>query len=55
MVRYSVIIPSYNDGRLLLRCLNSLCALPEIAGELEIVVALDGSTDNSAELLGPGL
>ncbi len=51
MIRYSVIVPTYNDGTLLLRCLRSLEQLPQCAGELEIVIAIDGSTDDTRELL----
>jgi len=53
-VDYSVIIPSYNDGPRLARCLDSLCRLTAPAGSWEVVVALDGSTDGSRELLERG-
>ncbi len=53
-MRGSVILPSYNDGRLLARCLYSLCDT-RLDGGLEIVVALDGSTDGSAEMLRRGM
>lgn len=50
----SIIIPSYNDGALLARCLDSLLSTrPE--GDIEVVVALDGSTDGSPELLRRGM
>lgn len=49
----SVIIPSYNDGALLARCLDSL--VPQrLAVDWEVVVALDGSRDGSRELLARG-
>jgi GT2 family glycosyltransferase len=50
----SIIIPSYNDGPLLARCLDSLCGLQAPAGSWEVVVALDGSRDGSAAMLGRG-
>ncbi len=53
-MRGSVILPSYNDGRLLARCLYSLCDT-RLDGGLEIVVVLDGSTDGSVEMLRRGL
>jgi GT2 family glycosyltransferase len=51
---FSVIIPSYNDGALLARCLQSLCRL-DTDQRWELVVALDGSTDGSAALLRRGM
>ena len=51
MSRVSVVIPSYNDGGKLERCLDSLARLNPLPGGHEIIVALDGSTDGSAEML----
>ena len=51
----SIIIPSYNDGPLLARCLDSLLHLEAPAGSWEVVVALDGSSDGSSALLRRGL
>jgi len=51
----SIIIPSYNDGPLLARCLDSLLRLEAPGTTWEVVVALDGSTDGSASLLRRGL
>ena len=45
---YSVIIPVYNSGKTIERCLDSLMAQAE--GLAEIILVNDGSTDNSAEL-----
>jgi GT2 family glycosyltransferase len=47
----SVIIPSFNDGVLLARCLRSLNALSSSRDSFEVVVTLDGSWDGSSELL----
>ncbi len=47
----SVIIITYNRARLLKRCLDSLLA-QAAAGAAEIIVVNNGSTDNTAELLG---
>lgn len=51
----SVIVPSYDDGAKLARCLDSLAALDPPEGGFEVVVALDGSRDGSRELLARGL
>jgi GT2 family glycosyltransferase len=51
----SIIIPSYNDGPLLARCLDSLLHLEAPAGSWEVVVALDGSRDGSDALVRRGL
>lgn len=53
-MEFSVIIPSYNDGALLARCLHSLCHL-KTDKRWELVVALDGSTDGSAAMLRRGM
>lgn len=45
---YSVIIPVYNAGKTIERCLNSLMTQAE--GLAEIILIDDGSTDNSAQL-----
>lgn len=45
----SIIIPNYNSGKLLLRCINSI--LKETSDDYEIVIVDDGSTDNSIQLL----
>jgi len=53
-VDFSIIIPSYNDGPLLARCLGSLCHL-QTPRTWEVVVALDGSCDGSLEMVRRGL
>jgi glycosyltransferase involved in cell wall biosynthesis len=45
-VRLSVIVPVYNGGALLHRCLDGLLASTRVADE--VIVIDDGSTDNSA-------
>lgn len=50
----SVVIPSYDDGAKLARCLDSLSRLEAPEGGFEVVVALDGSRDGSRELLARG-
>lgn len=49
MVKISVIVPVYNTGDYLRRCLDSL--LFQSLKELEIVVVNDGSTDNSPQII----
>ena len=46
---FSVIIPAYNSAAFLSQALDSL--LSQTAGEFEVVVVNDGSTDNTQELL----
>lgn len=45
----SVIIPVYNTGKYLSRCLDSI--IGQTFSNLEIICVNDGSTDNSAEIL----
>lgn len=45
---YSVIIPVYNAGKTIERCMDSLVTQAE--GLAEIILVNDGSTDNSADL-----
>ena len=47
----SVIIPSYNRRELLARCLRTLEQQTLAAGQFEVIVVLDGSTDGSREAL----
>lgn len=47
--RLSVVIPAYNVGRYIRRCLNSVCGQAE--EEIEILCVNDGSTDDTQTLL----
>jgi glycosyltransferase involved in cell wall biosynthesis len=51
----SVVVPSYNDGPHLARCLRSLATSTLDRGRFEVLVTLDGSSDGSFELLERGL
>lgn len=48
-VLFSVIVPTYNYAHLLPRALDSVLA--QWAGDVELLVVNDGSTDNTAEVL----
>lgn len=50
MAKVSVIIPVYNTGKYVERCLDSLME-QTIKDEIEIIVINDGSTDNSGEIV----
>jgi len=47
----SVVIPTRDRCETLAKCLRALEAQDETAGELEVVVILDGSRDDSAAML----
>ncbi len=47
----SVVIPTYNGARRLLRCLESLCRQTLPADSYETIVVVDGSTDDTAPML----
>ena len=51
-MRLSFIIPAYNVSQFIPRCLESILALPVEAGDIEIVVVDDCSTDNTREVVG---
>lgn len=50
MAKVSVIVPVYNTGKYVERCLDSLIQQTK-KDELEIIVVNDGSTDNSEEII----
>ena len=47
----SVIIPIYNGAKTIVRCLDSLVAIPNAATALEIIVINDGSQDETLEVV----
>ena len=47
----SVIIPVYNGAKTIVRCLDSLVAIPDAATALEIIVINDGSQDETREVV----
>ena len=49
MTKVSVIVPVYNTGKYLERCLDTL--LNQTLSDIEIICINDGSTDNSLEIL----
>lgn len=50
MAKVSVIVPVYNTGKYVERCLNSIIKQTE-KNEIELIVINDGSTDNSGEIV----
>ena len=50
-IHLSVIIPCYNSARTILRCLDSIYALPLPESDFEVIAVNDGSTDETQDLL----
>ena len=50
MVRLSIIIPAYNAGKYLERCVSSCEEQSVPQDEFEIIVVNDGSKDNTLEV-----
>ena len=50
MIKVSFIVPVYNTGKYIDRCLNSIID-QTINENIEIVIVNDGSTDNSEDLI----
>lgn len=48
-IRVSVIVPVYNTGKYLKKCLDSVLA--QTLRDIEVICINNGSTDNSAEIL----
>lgn len=46
----TIVVPTYNMQDYLNRCLDSLVVLPELMGQLEVLVVNDGSKDNSSAI-----
>ena len=51
MIEASVIIPTYNQAKRLHACLDSLSRQTQPASSFEVVVAVDGSTDDTLQML----
>ena len=49
MAKYSFIVPVYNTGKYLNRCLDSL--VNQTFKDFEVIIVNDGSTDNSKEII----
>ncbi len=47
----SILVPAYNEGKHLHKCLDSLLALDYPRNKLEIIVINDGSIDNTAKVV----
>lgn len=47
----SVMVPAHNEGKVIVKTVESLLAFDYPAGRYEIIVINDNSSDNSAELL----
>jgi peptidoglycan/xylan/chitin deacetylase (PgdA/CDA1 family)/glycosyltransferase involved in cell wall biosynthesis len=52
MPRLSVVIATYNRAKQLKTCLDALARQTQAVGEFEVVVVVDGSTDETIEMLG---
>ena len=48
-MRLSVIVPVYNTGKYLPKCLDSI--LNQTIDDFEIIVVNDGSSDNSVDII----
>jgi glycosyltransferase involved in cell wall biosynthesis/peptidoglycan/xylan/chitin deacetylase (PgdA/CDA1 family) len=51
MIELSIVIPTYNRAKHLRVCLEALNRQTQAAGEFEVVVVIDGSTDKTIEML----
>lgn len=50
MLKYSIIIPTYNGVAKLKKCLEHLSALKKPQNDFEVIIIDNGSTDNTAEI-----
>lgn len=48
----SIVIPAYNAGKYLDKCLESCCSQDLPSGKYEIIIVNDGSTDRTLEIAG---
>ena len=51
MKKISFIIPLYNCGQYIQRCIDSIYSLPILHSEMEILVIDDGSVDKGADIV----
>ena len=51
MIQLSIVIPTYNRAKRLRACLEALRVQTHPASEFEVIVVVDGSTDETAEML----
>lgn len=51
MIKLSIIVPMYNEGKYIVRCLDSIVGQDMPRDEYEIIVVDDGSTDSSYEIV----
>lgn len=51
MIEASIIIPTYNRAAKLHRCLQALCSQTYPAMDFEVIVVIDGSTDETLEMV----
>ena len=49
MIKVSIIVPVYNTGKYLKKCINSL--INQTEKDIEIILLNDGSTDNSEDII----
>ncbi len=52
MPKLSVVIATYNRVQQLQKCLDALACQTQAAGDFEVLVVVDGSTDGTVEMLG---
>jgi peptidoglycan/xylan/chitin deacetylase (PgdA/CDA1 family) len=50
-LQLSIVIPTFNRAARLRTCMDSLCRQTQPASEFEVIVVLDGSTDESEQML----
>ena len=51
MMEASIIIPTYNRAEKLRSCLEALSKQTQPASDFEVIVVVDGSTDDTVEML----
>ncbi len=51
--RYSIVIPTYQRPEGLRNCLTAIAAMPNLKGEIEVIVVDDGSTSDTGDVMEP--